>query len=146
MFGLTTLANVATSVTSVMGLVFDLTVLTDLTDPEPVRPKGHVLYAYKLSGHKNTFKVGKTVNLKSRSSAYKTLDPMGVVVHTVDCVDIHFAEKLLHMILKKHGHLTKREVFQVPFETLVLAMNNVATMSDKICSARNLNKAVSCLG
>lgn len=99
--------------------------------------KHGTLYAYKLSGHSSTYKVGKTRNLKSREKAYKTLDPNGAIAITVNCKDVDFSEKLLHMILCRYLQKHGREVYDVSCFALESVMEEVANLSDKLCTAKN---------
>lgn len=98
--------------------------------------KRHLLYAFKChscdhcedSSTTCVFKVGKTTNLASRVRAYKTLNPDGYIFHTVECDNIHYAERILHDILKMQKYHLKQEVFQVPPGVLKTTMDLVQNL------------------
>jgi hypothetical protein len=97
----------------------------------------HVLYAFERSDPgkdgKKFYKVGKSINVRQRCKSYHTLDPTGKLIHTVSCHDIHFSEKLLHMILTKHGYKTQKEVFLIKKTDLVNYMNAIGKLGDHLC-------------
>lgn len=95
------------------------------------------MYAFEISGQANKkkrlYKVGKSVNVNRRVRSYKTLDPRGNLIHQVHCSDIHFAEKLLHMILTKQGYHYEREIFLIEKDNLMSMMNSVQSLADFLC-------------
>lgn len=97
----------------------------------------NVLYAFQRSdpaqGNRRYFKVGKSISVKKRLNSYLTLDPHGTLVYQVSCKDIHFAEKLLHMILTKHGYHHKRELFLIEKRRLIKFMDSAQRLSDYLC-------------
>lgn len=104
------------------------------------KPKVRVpmLYAFKCQpcqdcshhkDHVDTFKVGKTINIKQRLRQYKTIDPDGVLFYTVECRQMDFAEKWLHHILTLNGHHVKQELFKVKGDHLKTFMH----MAHDIC-------------
>src|SRR6476469_6236217 len=70
--------------------------------PESLKQKSGYLYAFKIS--KDSYKVGKSVNVERRIRAYKTIHPSGYVHHQVACSDMHHSERILHDLLKMHGY------------------------------------------
>ncbi len=75
---------------------------------------GHYLYAlqYQDGGPDPLFKVGKTCNLNQRLRAYRTLIPDGQWFYTIECIDMHYSEKILHGLLKQRGYHVQREIFR----------------------------------
>ena len=100
--------------------------------------KTAVLYAYtapipiKSKRTGPMFKIGKTVNLKSRQRSYKTLYPSGSVYYSVPCSSIHHAERILHDVLKMNGHHIDREIFEIEGEILKEYMNVVVKFTEKM--------------
>ena len=76
------------------------------------------------------FKVGKTINLEQRIRSYRTLNPEGKVLFSIECKDIHSAEKWLHDILRAQGLLVKSEVFKVKPSVLIELMTFVSRLND----------------
>lgn len=111
------------------------------TIKKPTIKTNHVLYAFERSdpgmNGKKFYKVGKSINVHQRCKSYYTLDPCGKLVHTVKCDDIHFTEKLLHMILAKHGYKVQKEVFLIEKEKLIHYMNSAKILGDYLCIKGN---------
>ena len=81
---------------------------------KPRGGSGHYLYAfqYQDGGTDSLFKVGKTCNLDQRLRAYRTLIPDGKWFYTIECIDMHYSEKILHGLLKQRGYHVQREIFR----------------------------------
>lgn len=104
--------------------------------------KSGVLYAFKVldgDGCENTYKVGKSVNLKQRIRSYKTLHPENEVLYHVQCVNMNVAEKWVHDILKAQGKHVSRELFMVDPMYLKTLMCTVAKLSDVMVGYKGSN-------
>lgn len=97
-----------------------------------------ILYAFETNV--NRFKVGKTINLKQRVRQYNTVFPDGEVVHTVECDDIHHAEKVLHSLLIMGGYHVKQEIFEVPLPVLKNFMDIVRVFDKNVVKPSKMSK------
>ena len=70
-------------------------------------------YLYAFETHRNTYKVGKTINMDQRMRSYRTVYPDGVVFFQVCCENIHHSERILHDLLKMGSYHVKQEIFQI---------------------------------
>lgn len=91
----------------------------------------HFLYAINYDVQGKLFKVGKTGNLDQRLRRYRTLVAGGKWFHTIECIDMHMAEKLLHGLLKSNGLHVEREIFRGT-GTQIKAMMDLVMQIDRV--------------
>lgn len=86
---------------------------------------GDTVYIVKERGIPNLYKVGCSENMNSREMSYFCHSNQCVIVYTRRCKDRKFLEKAVHNRFESYRYNDRTEWFQVPFEVLRKAIEDI---------------------